>query len=118
MIIIGLITSTSALSMVVNIVLGYMNFGADYMIAVDDVCQEWFEIYLYDIMLLWRKSINNQFMNYLQWVISFFLLFCVLIIVVTLNLSWIYLSNWGITVLNYCVFCFVKLSKTTDSLSD
>ena len=39
LIIIGLITSVSALSMVVNIVLSYMNFGADYMIAIDDVCR-------------------------------------------------------------------------------
>ena len=40
LIIVGLLTSVSALSMVVNIILGYINFGADYMIAVDDVCKE------------------------------------------------------------------------------
>ena len=40
LVIIGLITSVSALSMIVNIVLGYMNFGAEYMISVDDVCEQ------------------------------------------------------------------------------
>ena len=39
LIIIGLITSVSALSMVVNIVISYINFGSDYMIAIDDVCR-------------------------------------------------------------------------------
>ena len=40
LVIIGLITSVSALSMIVNIVLGYINFGAEYMISVDNVCEE------------------------------------------------------------------------------
>ena len=40
LVIIGMITSVSAVSMVVNIVLGYINFGSEYMIAVDDFCHE------------------------------------------------------------------------------
>lgn len=39
LVIIGMITSVSAISMVVNIILGYINFGSEYMISVDDVCK-------------------------------------------------------------------------------
>lgn len=38
MTIVGTLTGVSALSMVLNIVLGYVNFGAEYMISIDNIC--------------------------------------------------------------------------------
>ena len=59
LVIIGMITSVSAVSMVVNIVLGYINFGSEYMIAVDDFCHEWLTIvYLLCIGYLYRGLIR------------------------------------------------------------
>ena len=36
--IVGTLTGISALSMVLNIIISYNNFGSDYMISIDDFC--------------------------------------------------------------------------------
>ena len=38
LLVIGLLTAVSTLSMVVNIAISYTSFGSNYMIAVDPVC--------------------------------------------------------------------------------
>ena len=38
MIIVGSLTGVSAISMVINIIISYKNFGAAYMISIDDFC--------------------------------------------------------------------------------
>ena len=36
--IVGTLTGISALSMVLNIIISYNNFGSDYMISIDNFC--------------------------------------------------------------------------------
>ena len=36
--IVGCLTGMSAISMIINIIISYSTFGADYMISIDDIC--------------------------------------------------------------------------------